>query len=96
MARIVTPRTYAAIWLVLLLLLVGTLAFSRFDLRPFNTAVALLIAFAKMALIILFFMHVRYSRRLIWVFVGAGFLWLLILIELTLTDYLTRGYSWSQ
>jgi hypothetical protein len=38
----------------------------------------------------------RYSRRLLWVFVCAGFLWLLIMIELTMSDYLTRGFSWSQ
>jgi len=84
------------IWFTLLILLVATWALARVDLRPFNTAIALLIAFGKMTLIMLFFMHVRYSRRIVWVFAGAGFLWLLILIELTMTDYLTRGSSWSQ
>jgi len=42
-------------------------------------------------LVILFFMHVKYSPRLLWVFVAAGFIWLAIMIDLTLSDYLTRG-----
>ena len=42
-------------------------------------------------LIVLIFMHVRYSDRLTWVFAGAPFLWLAILIVLTLNDYFTRG-----
>ena len=96
MTQIVPKKAYAWTWFTLLVLLFATWGFSRLDLRPFNTAIALLIAIAKMALIILFFMHMRYSRRVIWIFVGAGFLWLLIMIELTMSDYLTRGYSWSQ
>lgn len=90
MARIVSKKTYGLVWLALLLLLAATFAASRFDLRPFNLAIALAISIAKMAFIILVFMHVKYSRRIVWVFVGAGFLWLGILIELTLSDYLTR------
>jgi len=90
------PKTYFKIWLALLVLLVVTVGIARLNLSPFNTAIALLIAFAKMALILLFFMHVRYSRRVIWVFVAAGFIWLFIMIELTMSDYLTRGFAWSQ
>ncbi|HSU56194.1 MAG TPA: oxidase, partial [Candidatus Dormibacteraeota bacterium] len=41
--------------------------------------------------VILFFMHVRYNTRLTWVFVAAGFIWFLILVDLSLSDYLTRG-----
>ena len=52
---------------------------------------ALTIAVVKMLLVILFFMHVRYSSRLTWIFVAAGFIWLLIMLDLTLSDYLTRG-----
>ena len=96
MAHVVPKKTYCWIWFTLLVLLFATWAFSRLDLAPFNTAIALAIAFTKMALIILFFMHVRYSRRVVWVFVCAGFIWLFIMIELTLSDYLTRGYSWSR
>jgi len=77
-------------------LLAATFGISRVNLSPFNTAIALVIAFAKMVLIILYFMHVRYRRRLIWMFVAAGFIWLFIMIELTMSDYLTRGFAWSQ
>jgi cytochrome c oxidase subunit 4 len=96
MAQIVPKKTYVTTWLALVVLLAATFLVSRCNLRPFNTAIALVIAFTKMALIILFFMHVRYSRRVIWMFVCAGFLWLFIMIELTMSDYLTRGFSWSQ
>jgi cytochrome c oxidase subunit 4 len=96
MAQLVPKKTYVVTWLALVALLAATFLVSRFNLQPFNTAIALAIAFAKMALIILFFMHVRYGRRLVWMFVCAGFIWLIILIELTMSDYLTRGFSWSQ
>jgi cytochrome c oxidase subunit IV len=55
-----------------------------------NTAIALTIAVGKALLVILFFMHVRYSDRLTWVFAGAGFFWLLILIGGTMSDVITR------
>ena len=45
-----------------------------------------------MLLVILIFMHVRYSTRLTWLFVAAGFIWLLIMIDLTMSDYLTRAW----
>ena len=96
MPKAVPAKTYVRVWLCLLLLLVATWAFSRVDLTPFNTAVALAIAFAKMILILLFFMHVRQDRRLIWIFASGGFFWLLLLIALTMSDYLTRTVPWSQ
>ena len=52
------------------------------DLGPFNTLVALVIACTKMMLVVLFFMHVRYSSRLTWAVVGAGFFWLAMLLLL--------------
>ena len=57
-----------------------------------NTVVAMLIAACKALLVILFFMHVRYSSRLTWVFVSAGFFWLMILLSLTLADVLSRHW----
>jgi cytochrome c oxidase subunit 4 len=56
-----------------------------------NTTVALAIAVTKAMLVVLYFMHVRYSSRLTWVVVAGGFLWLLIMIGLTMSDYLSRG-----
>ena len=56
-----------------------------------NTLVALAIAFIKMTFVVLFFMHVRWSSRLIWVTAIAGFFWLAIMFAFTMQDYLTRG-----
>jgi cytochrome c oxidase subunit 4 len=70
------------------------------DLGPFNTVAALVIAFAKMLLVVLFFMHVRHSGGLVRVVLLAGFFWLALLIGLTTSDYRTRSWtpapdSWS-
>lgn len=56
-----------------------------------NTLVALLIAFTKMSCVMLFFMHVRWSPRLIWLAVVASFFWLAIMFSYTMQDYLTRS-----
>jgi cytochrome c oxidase subunit 4 len=71
-----------------------TVGVAYVDLGPFNTLVALVIAFTKMMLVVLYFMHVRYSSRLTWAVVGAGFFWLALLLLLTLSDYVTRGQGW--
>jgi cytochrome c oxidase subunit 4 len=92
----ISKRTYSFVWLWLVVLLLATLGFSQIDLKAFNLPLALSISFAKMLLIVLFFMHARYSKALIWVIAGAGVAWLLIFIDLTLSDYLTRGLAWPQ
>ncbi len=56
-----------------------------------NTLVALLIAFTKMACVMLFFMHVRWSPKLIWLAVVASFFWMAIMFAYTMQDYLTRS-----
>ena len=56
-----------------------------------NTLVALVIAFAKMTCVMLFFMHVRWSPKLIWLAVISSFFWLCIMFAYTMQDYLTRG-----
>jgi cytochrome c oxidase subunit 4 len=63
------------------------------DLGIWNPIVALTIAVIKATLVILYFMHVRYSNKLTIVTVCAGFFWLLILITLSLSDYLSRSWS---
>ncbi len=75
-------------------------AFADMDKSLFtgaNTVVALTIAVIKATLVVLYFMHVRYSTRLIWVIVVAGFFWLAILFALTMGDYMTRanGNLWT-
>lgn len=89
----VPKKLYALVWVALLLLLFATWAAAEVNLGVFNNVVALLIAFGKMGLVLLFFMHVKYEKRLIWVFVSAGFIWLLIMVSYALGDYLTRHTS---
>jgi cytochrome c oxidase subunit 4 len=56
-----------------------------------NTLVALLIAFTKMTFVILFFMHVRWQSKLIWLSAVAGFFWMAIMFAYVMQDYLTRS-----
>jgi cytochrome c oxidase subunit 4 len=57
-----------------------------------NVIVALLIAVTKATLVVLFFMHVKYSSRLVQIVVGSSVIWLIILIGITISDYLSRGW----
>lgn len=92
-SHVVSVKLYAAIFAALLLLTLSTTGMAFVDLGgDLNAVVAVAIAIVKTLLVILFFMHVRYSSRLTWVFVGAGFFWLLILLTLTMTDPLARGW----
>lgn len=56
-----------------------------------NTLVALLIAFFKMTVVVLYFMHVRWQSNLIWLSAVAGFFWMAIMFAYTMQDYLTRS-----
>lgn len=87
-----TIGTYAKVWGALMLLLVLTIFVAHFDLGEWSVAVALLIAIAKAALILFFFMHLRYGKREVLVFAAAAYLWLLIMIIGTLHDYLSRNW----
>ena len=100
--HIVSPRVYVTIILALLAATGLTVWASYIDLGEWhitqgltlfwNPVVALAIAATKMILVVLFFMHVRYSSRLTKITVGAGFFWLLILITLSLLDYISRAW----
>ena len=82
-------------YLIFLALLVGTgltVVVAFYDLGFMNNVVMLTIACAKALLVILFFMHVRWSSRLTWVVAASGFVWLLILFGITMSDYLSRGW----
>lgn len=74
----------------LMALLGLTVAVSLLDLGAWGVVVAVTIAFAKALVIVLYFMHVRYSSRLTMLFAGAGLFWLLVLFALTFSDYATR------
>ncbi|HEV2210345.1 MAG TPA: cytochrome C oxidase subunit IV family protein [Verrucomicrobiae bacterium] len=88
---IVTRKTYFRVWIVLLLLLLLNWGLAQLDLGPFNLIAALAIAFVQMLLMLLYLMHARYNTPLTRIFVAAGFIWLVIMLDLTLSDYLTRG-----
>ncbi|PYV01490.1 MAG: oxidase [Acidobacteria bacterium] len=83
---------YFAIFFALIALTAVTVTISFFDLGRLNAVVALTIAVFKATLVILYFMHLRYSSRLTQVVVAAGVGWLFIMIALTLSDYLTRSW----
>lgn len=93
--HIVSKSVYFLIFGALMVLTILTVAAANFDLgnEAVNTSIALTIAVVKAVLVILYFMHVRYSSRLTWVVIASGFLWLFIMIALTMSDYLTRGWS---
>ena len=86
-----SPRMYVAVFGALIVLTILTWGVALVDLGPMNDVVALTIAVAKAVLVVLFFMHVRWSTRLTKLTVVAGFLWLAILLFVTMGDYLTRG-----
>jgi cytochrome c oxidase subunit 4 len=91
--HIVHPRVYITIFLTLM---VGTgltvMAAYRDFPGPLNAVVAMTIAVVKATLVILYFMHVRYSSRLIWLIIAAALFWLVILFALTISDYSTRSW----
>jgi cytochrome c oxidase subunit 4 len=94
MAGHVVPRsTYFIIFATLIVMTVLTTWVATLDIAsPWNTVVALAIAIFKASLVILFFMHIKYSSNLARVAVVAGLLWLAILLVLTLSDVLTRQW----
>jgi cytochrome c oxidase subunit IV len=84
------PRVYYVVFAALMVLLIATLVVAEINVGRAAFFVAALIATVKAALIVLYFMHVRYSQPLTWIVALAGFFWLAILFVLTLSDYVTR------
>jgi cytochrome c oxidase subunit 4 len=89
--HVISVRTNLIVFGALMFLLALTVGVAYLDLGPLGLVIAMTIATIKAALIILYFMHVRFSSPLTWIFSGAAFFWLAIFIFLTLNDYLTRG-----
>lgn len=88
--HVVSPKVYALILGCLLLCTVLTVYAAKIDLGRMNIVLALTIAVFKMTLVILFFMHGKYSSKRTQLVIIAGFFWLAIMLGLTLTDYTTR------
>jgi cytochrome c oxidase subunit 4 len=85
-------KAYAGVFAALLALTVLTVLASERDFGALNTVVAMAIACVKALLVVLYFMHVRWSGRLVWIFVLGGFLFLALLVGGTLHDYATRDW----
>jgi cytochrome c oxidase subunit 4 len=93
--HIVPLSTY---YLIFFALLVGTAVtwwVATIDLGAMNNVIMLAIAVTKATLVVLFFMHVKYGSKLTWLVVMGSVFFLLILIVLTLNDYMTRGWAWT-
>jgi cytochrome c oxidase subunit 4 len=91
--HILPKRIYYTIFGILMLCTYLTVQIAVFDLGPLNTIAALAIAVFKATLVILFFMHVKYSTRLTWAVVLGSIFWFGIMIALTMSDYLTRAWQ---
>jgi cytochrome c oxidase subunit IV len=91
--HIVSPAQYAMVFGTLLLGTLLTVLAARIDLGVLNPVIALGIACTKAVIVILFFMHVKYQSGLIKMTVGAGFFTFLVLIMMTLCDYISRAWG---
>lgn len=89
--HITSVRTYAMVFAILIALTVLTAVTAMSPMGNWHTAVALGFAFAKMLLVFLFFMHLIYSPKLVWIVAGGTSVWLIILFALTWADYYARG-----
>jgi cytochrome c oxidase subunit 4 len=90
--HVLPKRVYYTIFAVLMLGTYLTVQIAFFDLGPLNTIAALAIAVTKAVLVVLFFMHVKYSTRLTWAVVIGSVFWFGIMVALTMADYLTRAW----
>jgi cytochrome c oxidase subunit 4 len=90
--HVVPVRIYIVIFLSLMILTGLTVLASFYNFGPWNTIIAVTIAVVKGTLVVLYFMHVRYSDGVVRLCVVAGFFWLAILLALTLSDYYTRTW----
>jgi cytochrome c oxidase subunit 4 len=88
--HIVPTKVYYTIFGILMLCTYLTVQIAFLDLGPLNVVAALTIAVFKATLVVLFFMHVKYSTKLTWAVVLGSVFWLGILLALTMSDYLTR------
>ena len=91
-----TPKLYFIILCCLCAGTVLTYYAAQWEMGIWNPVVALAIACTKAVLVILFFMHIFYSNNLTKITIAAGFFWLLILITLSLSDYITRDWALGQ
>jgi cytochrome c oxidase subunit 4 len=90
--HVVPVKIYLGVFLALCVLTVVTVAVTGYDFGPFNLIVALGVAITKASLVVLYFMHARYSPKLTGVVIASSVAFFVILVFLTLTDYVSRPW----
>jgi cytochrome c oxidase subunit 4 len=90
--QVLPVRTCFAVYFVLIALTAVTVGAAFLDLLYFSTPVALGIACSKALLVMLFFMELRHSPKLTWIILGNGVFWLMVMIALTMSDMVSRGW----
>ena len=91
--HLIAKKVYCAVFGTLMALTAITVTVAYIDLGPINTVAAIVIACFKAMIVVLYFMHVKFGTRLVKLTVIAGLYWMGILLTLTLSDYLTRGWG---
>ena len=92
--HVVPTRIYYMIFAALVVLTGLTTVVAFFDLGVLNPVVAMSIAIFKASLVVLYFMHMRYSSRMSMIIGGASIFWLGILLVLIMSDYAVRIAGW--
>ncbi len=85
-------RTCFAVYVMLIAFTAVTVGAAFLDLKFLSTPVALSIASVKALLVMLYFMELRHSPKLTWIIIGNGIFWLLVMIMLTMSDFISRGW----
>ena len=88
--QVIPQKIYILVFVTLICLTLITVDVAFYDLGWMNIYLAMTIATCKALIVVLYFMHVRYSPKLTWIFAGAGVFWLLIMFVLMVSDYVTR------
>lgn len=91
--HLVTPRQYVLVFGTLLLFTLLTVGAAFIDMKWLNPVIALGIACFKAVIVILFFMHAKYQSRLIKMTIASGFFIFLVLIVMTMSDYISRAWG---
>jgi len=88
--HVVPQKVYLLVFATLLCMTLITVDVAFYNFGWINIYIALLIATFKATIVVMYFMHVKYSPKLTWAFALAGIFWLIILMTLLLSDYFTR------
>jgi cytochrome c oxidase subunit 4 len=90
--HVVPVKLYVTVFLALMVFTALTVGAAYVDMGALNNVVMIAIALLKTTLVVLFFMHVRYSTRLIPVVLAGGAFFLLVMFAITMADFMSRGW----